>query len=119
MKLFCFDCDNLMPKRTGEDFATVCEVSGKPTSPGADACADFTPEAKRTKETPPAAVRRQGAGNKSNYTKSQGRGNWRFLPRNKDEAKIFGEFLAKIKRIGDAYARKVARRAVSKIGRKD
>ena len=63
MRNRCFDCASIQPKRTGEDFATICEVTGEPTDPGADACADFTPEVKRTKGTPPAAVRRLGAGN--------------------------------------------------------
>ena len=73
---------------------------------------------KDTKGTPPAAVRRQGAGNKANYTKSNGWGNWRFFPRTKAEVKIFGEFLAEIKRAGDAYAKRVARKAINQIGKR-
>ena len=80
---------------------------------------------KDTKGTPPAV--RQGAkvGGK-NYTirnkfaRRVCRGlNWEFVPRNLKEEIALAAMLDSIKTTITEYARKVARRAISKIGRKD
>ena len=56
----CFFCRHVHGKRTGEDFAFACDVSGKAVDPEADACKVFAPESRKPqKKTPPAA--RQGA----------------------------------------------------------
>jgi len=79
----------------------------------------------RTKETPPAVRRGAKVGGKNYIIQSKVvrrvcRGlNWKFVPRNEVEERMFADFLEQIGHIATEYARKVARRAVNSIGRKD
>ena len=112
MKPKCFDCDTLTTRgagmnRTdgGEDFSTICEVTGRPTDPSADACADFTPAAAK-KETPRTA--KDGASvDIRKYIKS----------RDELHRMTLAELGEHITNCINAYARFIAHKAIDLIGR--
>ena len=127
----CFFCRHTQGKHTGENFAFVCDVSGNAVDPEADSCGDFSPEGKKKpkgknpkKGTPPAA--RQGASFgrakysiKSRIVRRVCRGlkQWTFYPRNEREELALSELFDLIGNMITTYARKVARKAVSRIGK--
>ena len=79
----------------------------------------------RAKGTPPA-VRRGAKVDGENYTirnkflrrVCQGL-DWEFTPRNPGEELAFAGFLDKLNEIVNAHARRMAKRAINSIGRKD
>ena len=116
----CFSCRHVQGKHAGEDFVFVCDVTANAVEPEADACGDFAPE----KGTPPAA--RQGANvGKAKYSiKSRvvqkmcrGLKQWTFYPQNEREEIALSELFDRIGGMITAYARKVARRAINRIGK--
>ena len=123
----CFFCRRVQDKRTGENFAFVCDVSGNAVDPDTDACGDFSPEGKKPKKgTPPAARRGANVGKAKYSIKSRtlrrmcrGLEHWQFYPQNEREEIALAEMFDRIGGIATAFARKVARRAVNRIGKED
>ncbi len=121
----CFFCRHVQGKRTGENFAFVCERQGYAVDPEADACGDFSPEGKKPKKgTPPAARRGANVGKAKYNIKSQivrkmcrGLEQWQFYPQNEREEIALLELFNRIGDLATAYARKVARRAINRIGK--
>lgn len=121
----CYFCRHVKGKRTGENFAFVCDISGNAVDPEGDACEDFAHMGKNPKkETPPAA--RQGAHFSKKYYSIKSRAlrkmckgleQWQFYPKNEREEIALAELSARIGNMATTYARKVARKAVNGIGK--